>query len=120
VSRQTLGAAGERLARGYLERQGYTILAANYRCRWGEIDLVASEGETMVFVEVRTLRDGAFGTPEESLGPRKALHLRRAAQTYLRQHGDPAGEWRIDFVAVVLSAGGVLRDLRLLRGAVEE
>lgn len=120
MSRQALGAAGERLARGYLERQGYVILEANYRCRWGEIDLVGREGETTVFVEVRSLREGSFGTPEESLGPRKAVHLRRAAQFYLQERGDLAGEWRIDFVAVVLSPRGALREMRLLRGAVEE
>ena len=75
-----LGNRGEQLARQYLQEQGYRILATNYRCSWGEIDIVAQEESEIVFVEVRTRRSAEFGTPEESLTPAKAQHLIASAQ----------------------------------------
>jgi putative endonuclease len=105
-SRRALGAAGERLAAAYLTRAGYRIVERNWRCAFGELDLVASLGATLVFVEVRTRRGPTFGSPEESLTPRKRARLARLADAYLATLAEAPATWRIDFVAVDLDAHG--------------
>ena len=82
--RKTTGSRGELLAAGYLRRQGYTILRTNWRCRRGEIDIIARDGATLVFVEVRTRRSTNLGSPEESVTPAKQRRLAELAQTYLQ------------------------------------
>ena len=67
TGRRSLGQRGEALAADYLRRMGYQVLATNFRCQWGEVDIVAMDGSTLVFVEVRTRRGASFGTPQESL-----------------------------------------------------
>lgn len=109
TARVKLGKRGEELASGYLRSAGCGILAANYRCPWGEIDLVAWDGKELAFVEVRTRRTANFGTPQESITRRKADHLVAAAQHYLQDH-IPENEqgdltWRIDLVSVLLADG---------------
>lgn len=100
--RTRLGTRGEELAQRFLKSQGYLILEANYRCPWGEIDIVAQHGDELVFVEVRTRRGTKYGTPEESLTPAKARHLVAAAQEYLQGlEVEPLG-WRIDLISVRL------------------
>lgn len=117
--RSQLGAQGERIAAAHLEAEGMTVEARNYRTRFGEIDLVARDGEETVFVEVRTRRGAAFGTPEESLTRRKRARLRLAAQEYLQERGEGARAWRIDLVAVSLRDEGPA-EIRRVASAVEE
>ena len=78
--RGELGRRGEGLAEAFLRRSAYTIVARNYRCRLGEIDLVALDGPVLVFVEVRSRNGPAFGTPLESVDARKQLRLADAAR----------------------------------------
>jgi putative endonuclease len=117
-SRQHLGRCGESLAAEKLTALGYAIVARNYRCPAGEIDLIARHGETWVFVEVRTRRGGKFGTPEESITPRKRQHLIAAAQSYLQEKQLTEVPWRIDLVAVELSARGELLRVDVIENAV--
>lgn len=77
------GAAAEALAAEFLEVRGLTIVARNYRCRGGEIDVIASDGETLIFVEVRLRSDAAFGGAAESITAAKRKRLRFAAAHYL-------------------------------------
>lgn len=122
LSPQRIGAIGEELARHHLEAKGYRVVATNYRCRWGEIDLIARDGREWVFVEVRTRRNSAYGGPEESLTQSKARHLTLAAQDFLAQH-DEAGadpDWRIDLVAIRLGAGRRVISIRHLTSVVSE
>jgi len=84
------GAAAEDLACAYLERQGLAILARNYRCRGGEIDLVARDGATLVFVEVRLRRSAAFGGAGASVDARKRARILAAARHYLGARDAPA------------------------------
>jgi putative endonuclease len=77
------GAAAEALAAEFLQARGLTIVARNYRCRGGEIDLIASDGETLIFVEVRLRGDAAFGGAAESITAAKKRRLRFAAAHYL-------------------------------------
>ena len=105
-ARKGLGDRGEKVARQHLKRLGYKILRANYRSRVGEIDLVAEDGDTLVFVEVRTKSGPSFDSPAESIDARKRRKLVAVAQTYLAQHGAENRDWRIDVVAVEMASGG--------------
>ena len=104
--KRQLGRLGEELAAAYLQQQGYVILARNWRCPVGEIDIVAREGEFLTFVEVRTRRGDRFGTPEESITPTKQAKLVELAQTYLQEARLPNQSWRIDVVAVEIDRQG--------------
>lgn len=84
----TDGERAETLAAQYLERRGLRLLARNFRVRGGEIDLVAREGKTLVFVEVRLRRNPAFGGAAESITARKRQRLILAARHWLLQHGE--------------------------------
>ncbi len=92
------GDSGEALAAAFLERRGLRILSRNYRCRFGEIDLVAESGSTLVFVEVRARRSDAFGGPAESITPAKRRRLVAAARHYLAAAGERAA--RFDVVLI--------------------
>lgn len=113
-----LGKRGEALAAEKLTALGYAIVARNYRCPAGELDLVARRGPAWVFVEVRTRRGPAFGSPEESLTPRKRRHLLAAAQTYLQEHALEDVDWRVDLVAVQLSLRGELLRVEVIENVV--
>jgi len=118
--RRRLGAFGERLAAAHLEAKGYRILARNYRCREGEIDVVAQDGETLVFVEVRTRRGDAMGGPAESVTASKEARLVAAATAYVQALPQPPADQRIDVVAIQLSPGGHLLAIEHIQGAVSE
>ena len=117
--RQRLGALGETVARKRLEAAGYRILETNYRARAGEIDLVAEDGPTLVFVEVRTRSVESLGSPEESLTPRKRSHMAAAAQQYLQAKRAYHRDWRIDLAAVVLTHQGRLLRFNVIQNAIE-
>jgi putative endonuclease len=116
--KQRVGKRGEEIAAAYLQQQGYLILARNWRCPLGEIDIVAREGETWVFVEVRARRGNRFGTPEESITPDKQAKLVEVAQTYLQEAGLGNVDSRIDVVAIELGQRGEVKRLNLIRCAV--
>ncbi len=101
--RRSLGCRGEELAATYLEKKGYIILQRNYRSGAGEMDIVAQDGDCLVFVEVRARSTREYGTPEESITPSKAQRLVEVAQGYLQEQGDAVREWRIDLVAILWS-----------------
>ena len=122
--RKTTGAPGEAIGADYLRRQGYRIVATNWRCRRGEIDIIAQDSATLVFVEVRARSSARLGSPEESVTPAKQRQLVELAQTYLlflETAGRPwTGAWRIDVVALeVNSRTGALRKLNHVINAVE-
>ena len=116
--RQNLGRLGERLAASALEERGYRILERNFRCRLGEIDLVAAEGLDLVFVEVKTRRGTSHGLPEEAVNSRKARKLQEVAFSYLDLHELPDCSWRIDVVAVQFSSTGHLEEIRVYQHAI--
>lgn len=117
--RTKLGNWGEVLARRMLEGKGYAVLATNYRSRWGEVDIVAQEGDELVFVEVRTRSSSAYGTPEESVTGAKAQRLVATAQVYLQTLGDDSVSWRIDLVSVRAGRIGNVLSIDHLKYAVE-
>ena len=119
TSRTALGNLGEELASQMLQELGYTILDTNYRCRWGEVDIVAQEGDDIVFVEVRTRSSARFGTPEESITGAKTQRLVATAQEYLQSKQLDSTNWRIDLVAVRMRSDGQLQSIDHLKHAVE-
>ncbi len=104
--RKQTGRRGEELAAAYLVDKGYKIVAQNWRCQTGELDIIAGQGDTLVFVEVRTRSGPRFGTPEESVTPAKQARLIALAETYLYETGLVDSAWRIDVVAVRLLGNG--------------
>ncbi len=115
-----VGRIGEELARRHLETKGYRVVAANYRCRWGEIDLVARDGPIWAFVEVRTRRSSSYGGPEASLTEAKARRLTLTAQHFLSESErmDVEPQWRIDLVAIRLGAGRRVLSIEHLENVV--
>ncbi|MBI2624801.1 MAG: YraN family protein [Candidatus Nealsonbacteria bacterium] len=101
------GQTGERIAKEYLEKNGYKILEKNYRSKFAEIDLVAKKRNELIFVEVRTKKGELFGTPEDSLNKKKLNKLWWNAKSYASRIGW-SGPYRIDAVCVVLKPDGVL------------
>ena len=83
--RVSLGDRGEMIAWDYLIRRGYRILEKNYRCKIGEIDVVAEKNKRLVFVEIKTRRHAGFGRPEEAVDAAKQRKLTRLAQWYLKE-----------------------------------
>ncbi len=115
-----LGASGERLAAAALERDGYALLARNWRCAYGEIDLVAEESAELVFVEVKARRGVRMGSPEEAVTPAKQRKLLASAQTYLAERGEEQRAYRFDVVAIELDDAGRLVAVRVHRNALRE
>lgn len=101
-TKKATGIQGETLAARYLERAGYTIVARNWRCALGELDIVAQHGEALVFVEVRTRRADSTEFAFASVGAGKQRKLAALAHTYLAQHALENVLWRIDVIAVAL------------------
>ncbi len=99
---RSLGRLGETLARAFLKNKGYIILEKNWRTPYGEIDVIASQDESIVFVEVKTRSNRSLGPPEISITPRKAEHMRNAAEYYIQQHPELHADWRIDLVTIQL------------------
>lgn len=108
-NRQGLGRWGEDLAARHLVGKGYEVVARNWRCEAGELDLVVRDGDCLVIVEVRTRRGRAMGAPEESITATKQARLCSLAEAYVQAHDWP-GYWRLDVVAVEVDRRG-----RLLR-----
>ena len=108
-SKQQLGAQGEDLACAELERQGLQVLERNWRCRRGEIDIVAAEtgakGLTLVFCEVKCRSGLGFGHPLEAITFTKLQTLRQLAALWMRQHRVKASSIRLDAIGVVLIPG---------------
>ena len=118
-SRQQLGAEGELAARRFLESEGYQVLDTNFRCRWGEVDIVARLGDTLVFVEVRTRRALTYGIPQESIREKKKVRLVATAETYLQSYQEQLDDWRIDLISVLVGRDGRVTEVAHLENAVE-
>lgn len=103
--RQTFGKKSERLAAEYLKRKGYRILETNYRCPVGEIDIIAREKGTLVFVEVKARRSSRFGSPKGAVTPAKQRKISMAALDYLKRSGQDDALARFDVVAIGTFAG---------------
>ena len=106
VDRILLGKSGEDLACRELRRRGYEILARRFRTRVGELDIVARDGPTIVFVEVKTRTSAAYGAPYEAVGPRKQYKIWLMATDYLQRRGWNDKPCRFDIVAISVERDG--------------
>jgi putative endonuclease len=97
-----LGAQGERIAAAYLTDAGLRLLDRNWRCREGELDIVAREGDALVFCEVKTRRGVGYGDPVEAVTRTKQRRLRTLAHRWLAAHDEHAPELRFDVVGVLV------------------
>jgi putative endonuclease len=97
-----LGLRGERIAAAFLNDLGFRVLDRNWRCREGELDIVARDGDALVFCEVKTRRGVGFGHPAEAVTPAKQRRLRTLAHRWLAAHDEHAPELRFDVVGVLV------------------
>jgi putative endonuclease len=103
--RSRLGRRGEDLAVELLKKKGYKVLERNFKCPLGEMDIIAKEGKTMAFVEVKTRLTSDFGTAKWAIGPRKQRKLSMVALDYLKGHSLLEQPARFDVVAIDLDQG---------------
>lgn len=120
TDRQKVGAFGEQAAVELLRRAGYRIIERNHRSPLGEVDIIAQDGKTLVFVEVRTRKSAGYGTAAESITRHKQDKLRQLAESYVQALGNPNISYRIDVVVVQLRADGQVERIELIRNAVED
>lgn len=118
MPRNASGPLGERACARQLRAQGYRILDANYRTRFGEIDMIAQRGPYIVFVEVKTRGPGAIASPVESVTPAKQQRVVRTASLYLAAH-PCALQPRFDVMEVELDGRGAVRAIRHLENAFD-
>ena len=102
AAKDELGKRGEQLAAAHLEQRGFTIVDRNWRCRQGEIDLVALDGGDLVFIEVKTRSSLAYGHPFEAITVMKLARLRRLAAAWCDTHPVTTRRIRIDAVAIIV------------------
>ena len=112
------GKMGEDAAKEYLENMGYRIIQANYRDKQGEADIIAYDGEVLVFVEVKTRRSTRCGTPGEAVNREKQRRLTRIALSYIARHKVPYRQVRFDVVEVLIKDSEA-KQIRLIKGAFD-
>ncbi len=116
--RQTIGRWGEDVAAQFLQNNGYEILARNLRNAYGELDIIARWGGTIVFVEVKTRTSSSFGLPEISVGTRKIQHLLNSAQAFMQLYPGPEQAWRVDVISIEGHPGGPDPHIEVFENAV--
>jgi len=112
------GPYGEEIAASFLQAQGYAIIERNYRKRFGEIDIIAEDGEELVFIEVKTRKSNRFGSPLEAVDTRKQQKMSRVALAYLNSLEMADRAARFDVVAVLLR-GNLPPEIELVKDAFE-
>jgi putative endonuclease len=119
MDRQEVGKLGEKAAQRFLKKRGYRIRETGFRCRHGEIDIIAQRKDCLVFVEVRTKINLDFGTPEESITQAKKERLIASALTYTTTHQNVRSLWRIDVIAIELDDKGKPTRIDHIENAIE-
>jgi putative endonuclease len=115
--KQLLGRQGEEEAAAYLVKQGYKIVQRNFRCPWGEIDIIAQKGPVLVFVEVRSRKTNSFGLPQESIKRNKQKKVRQVASFYLKKAGQPEISVRLDVLTLKFNQKNEVTQLTHLKNA---
>lgn len=116
---KSLGERGEEAAARFLERLGYTVVARSQRTKLSEIDLIAVEGETIVFVEVKTRASDDRSAPSEAVDRDKQRRLARAAMVYLKRHNLLEYAARFDVISIVWPAGSSAPEIEHIPSAFE-
>lgn len=108
LNRKKTGEFGERYALMLLKNKGYKIISKNYSTRFGEIDIIAVDGDTTVFIEVKTRKSTKFGKPEESVIRKKIENISNIALQFLRKYPNLPQKLRIDVVSIEIDNGKIL------------
>lgn len=114
MQKNTFGTRGEIIASNFLQRKGYKIVARNYRNKIGEIDIIALDGETWVFVEVKTRTSSAFGDALEAINYKKQEKIRKTATLFLMNNNLMEKPFRFDAIAII---GAENEDIRHIENA---
>lgn len=117
-SNQEIGKRGEDLAEEFFRSRGFDVLARNYQTPYGELDLVIKKDGELVFVEVKTRTNLAFGYGETGITEKKAEHLIAAIGDYLEKEDVDISEWRIDVLAILLSQNGTGPEFEWFENAI--
>ena len=115
--KQEIGKKGETVAVHYLKKQGYKIIEQNYRSKAGEIDIIAREKKTLVFVEVKTRRSKTYGSPKWAVTPKKKKAISMAALYYLKMTNQAGADARFDVVSILVQ--GEDTQIELVRNAFD-
>ncbi len=118
IDKRLLGQEVEEKATEYLKNQDYEIIDRNFQCKIGEIDIIARQGKTIIFIEVKSKTGSGFGSPEEMVTERKQHKIIRTAEYYLKQKEQEDTSWRIDVIAVELGIKGEIKRIELIKNAV--
>jgi putative endonuclease len=102
MDNRTLGQRGEAIAAAYLKGQRFTIIERNFHCKCGEVDIIARDGKTLVFIEVKTRRTLSFGPPQMALTPFKQRQISKAALTWLAKKKQFGASARFDVIAIIV------------------
>lgn len=97
-----LGNRGENLALEYLKNRGYEILSNNYRCHFGEVDIIGRKGNEIIFIEVKTRSGNSYGYPEEAVDKNKIRHIRKVAEAYITENKMSETNIRFDVISIEL------------------
>lgn len=106
AERKQLGSQGENIACSFLESSGVEVIERNWRCQAGEADVIAREGDELVFIEVKTRSSNSAGFPEDAVDRRKRRRYEKIAVEYLFSHDIPSARVRFDVLALLISADG--------------
>jgi len=117
MQRKELGKQGEELALKFLKKRGYRILQRNYVCKMGEVDIIAKEGDTLTFIEVKTRTSTAFGPPQLAVNPAKQMQLSKVALNFLKENHLEDAKARFDVVAILLGPKG--EEIEVIRDAFD-
>ena len=116
-----VGRAGEAAARSHVVNElGYIVLETNFRTREGEVDIVARDSEWIVFIEVKTRTNHAFGSGIEQIASKKSLRLQAAALRFLAENDLENSEWRIDLLSIDMDRAGHVTHVQHVKSAIEE
>lgn len=116
ITQRGIGDQGERLAQEYLANRQLTLVETNYRCLFGEIDIIMRDADCLVFVEVKQRKNTLYGSPLEMVSARKQEKLRRAAEHYITQH-KISGHQAMRFDVVGIVAGGAAESVQWVQNA---
>lgn len=114
--RHELGSNGEEIACDFLEKSGYKIIEKNYRCKIGEIDIIAQDKDELIFIEVKTRSQRVFGNPVESVNDEKKNHIYRVAQYYIMLKKLERAKVRFDVIEVYIKNSNV--NINLIKNAI--
>lgn len=115
---KSLGNLGEDVAQKYLTKKGYKIIERNFQTKWGEIDLICRERDTIVFVEVKTRVGERFGLPEDAFNRDKLTRLKRNAVAYMSFRAKNFNKYRIDAVCIVLDELKIVKKINYYENIV--